>query len=74
MTLSEARHLVDHAINTAFMQQNDDAQLDYVSVRIDEDHEHNGAFQAWIHGPERDHPRARMIALSALAREVVTFP
>jgi len=74
VTLDEARRLVDHAINTAFIQQQDAGRTDYVTVRIDQNPENPEAFQAFIHAPERDHPRARMIVLSALARQVVTFP
>ena len=49
-------------------------QADYVTVRIDQNPENPEAFHSWIHAPERDHPRARMIVSSALAREVITFP
>lgn len=46
----------------------------YVTVRIDQNPENPEAFQAFIHALERDHPRARMIVLSALGGQAVTSP
>ena len=70
MTLPEARQRVDDAIRR-------DApgliESGGVALRIDTDPEDSAAFQVWIMAPDQYRARIRMIVLTALTREAVTF-